>query len=242
MTTSMPGPRWRIGELAAATGLTARTLRHYEAIGLLRSPSRTEGGHRLYTEDDVQRLYAVVVLRDLGLPLSEIGEILDSKALPEVLTDHLASVEEEVVRLAGVRDRLRRLTAYVDEPVSATQLVDLIAALTRLDRELAPELADQLAARRAALGPAGARSREQQWRKLGTDLRHACRQGATPGDPALQPLLARARRQLEEFTGGDPAIWGALQRLRDEIPDEGLAGWDRELITFLHEALAADSP
>ncbi len=66
----------RIGDLARATGLTVRTLRHYESVGLLPAPSRTEGKQRLYTAQDVSRLYRIRALRDLGLGLAEIRRLL----------------------------------------------------------------------------------------------------------------------------------------------------------------------
>ena len=61
------GSDMAIGELARETGLTIRTLHHYDAIGLVTPSSRTSGGHRVYSEPDVERLYAVVVLRRIGL-------------------------------------------------------------------------------------------------------------------------------------------------------------------------------
>jgi DNA-binding transcriptional MerR regulator len=54
---------WSIGELAAATGLTVRTLHHYDEIGLARPSLRTHAGHRRYTATDVRRLHRVLALR-----------------------------------------------------------------------------------------------------------------------------------------------------------------------------------
>lgn len=83
----------RIEQVAARTGLTKRTLRYYEEIGLLAPPSRTEGNYRLYHEDDIQRLERIKRLKDLlGFSLAEIRE--------------LASIEEqrEQVRAAWNRE------------------------------------------------------------------------------------------------------------------------------------------
>jgi hypothetical protein len=63
----------KVGELAAATGLTVRTLHYHEEIGLLVSSGRTHAGHRVYDDTDVARLYRICLLRRLGLPLAEIG-------------------------------------------------------------------------------------------------------------------------------------------------------------------------
>ena len=68
----------RIEQVAARTGLTKRTLRYYEEIGLLPAPTRTEGGYRLYSEQDVQHLLRIKRLRDLlGFSLAEIREIAE---------------------------------------------------------------------------------------------------------------------------------------------------------------------
>ena len=69
----------RIEQVAARTGLTKRTLRYYEEIGLLPPPTRTEGGYRLYSEADVQQLERIKRLKDLlGFSLAEIREIADA--------------------------------------------------------------------------------------------------------------------------------------------------------------------
>ncbi len=72
------GPTMFIGEVAAATGLTQRTLRYYEEIGLLPPATRLEGGFRLYSQDDLTRLRRIVELkRMLGFTLLEVKEMLD---------------------------------------------------------------------------------------------------------------------------------------------------------------------
>ena len=71
---------YSIEQVATRTGLTKRTLRYYEEVGLLRPTGRTEGNYRLYSEDDVQHLERIKKLRDLlGFSLAEIREILDAE-------------------------------------------------------------------------------------------------------------------------------------------------------------------
>lgn len=70
----------RIEQVAARTGLTKRTLRYYEEIGLLAPPTRTEGGYRLYSEEDITQLERIKRLRDLlGFSLAEIREIAQAE-------------------------------------------------------------------------------------------------------------------------------------------------------------------
>jgi MerR family transcriptional regulator, repressor of the yfmOP operon len=76
-TAPVDAPYYRIEQVAARTGLTKRTLRYYEEIGLLAAPARTEGNYRLYSEADVARLEQICRLKEaLGLTLSEISELM----------------------------------------------------------------------------------------------------------------------------------------------------------------------
>lgn len=64
----------KVGEL---TGVTVRTLRYYDKIGLLKPASKTEGGHRLYTNEEIKKLQQVQFLKKVGFPLQEIKNMLD---------------------------------------------------------------------------------------------------------------------------------------------------------------------
>lgn len=67
---------WKVGDLAKLTGLTVRTLRFYDQIGLFSPSGHSDTGHRLYNEADIKRLHQIVSLKDLGLSLEEIQSIL----------------------------------------------------------------------------------------------------------------------------------------------------------------------
>src|ERR671937_1198634 len=104
---------WKIGDLAAATGLTVRTLHHYDEIGLLRPSERTQAGYRLYGEEDVRRLYEIRALRDLGIPLSEIPDALDGD-VRATLARHLERVEQDLQRQRRLQSLLRRILDAAD--------------------------------------------------------------------------------------------------------------------------------
>jgi DNA-binding transcriptional MerR regulator len=103
-----------IGEIARRTGMTARTIRYYEDIGLLASVRRVEGGRRVYTEDDIRRLKFVSRLKVLGLTLEEMKELEDlylthrsnDRVLPhllELLDRHLAAIEARIEQLTVLK-------------------------------------------------------------------------------------------------------------------------------------------
>ena len=69
---------YQIGEVAESVGLSLRTIRYYEEIGLVEPSGRTEGGFRLYTDSDVDRLRLVKALKPVGMSLETMGELLEA--------------------------------------------------------------------------------------------------------------------------------------------------------------------
>lgn len=102
MTDSSPAATLHIGAVASRTELSLRTLRHYDEVGLVRPSARSEGGFRLYTEDDVERLLLVRRMKPLGFTLEEMAELLE-------ITDAL---EAGTLQDAGAGDARARLDGY----------------------------------------------------------------------------------------------------------------------------------
>ena len=104
----------KVGELARRTGLTIRTLHHYDEIGLLKPSLHTEAGHRLYAADDVARLQQVLSLRQLGFSLEEIRGCLDRPGFSplEVIRLHVARLRQQIELQRGLCERLEALAAY----------------------------------------------------------------------------------------------------------------------------------
>jgi MerR family copper efflux transcriptional regulator len=108
----------RIGEVAARTGLSLRSLRHWEEVGLLRPKGRSEGGYRLYTEGDVERIMVIRRMKPLGFTLEEMSAVMRdietlSRPSSEKGTADAARRRLEVVwRQAG--ERRARLVEQLD--------------------------------------------------------------------------------------------------------------------------------
>lgn len=118
---------WSIQDIAGAAGTTSRTLRHYDNVGLLK-PSRVgSNGYRYYDQDGLVRLQRILLLRELGLGLPAIAEVLEGQRDTEsALHTHLALLEQERDRIGrqieSVRTTLRRTRG--DEPLMATEVFD----------------------------------------------------------------------------------------------------------------------
>lgn len=120
----------RVGELAAATGLTVRTLHYYEQIGLLTPSGRSPAGHRIYDASDEARLYRVSLLRRLGMDLAEVRRVLDDPAwdLTSALQAHLAALDARLDATARLRSRVAGALA-----AGGTDLLAVVEELTLLD-------------------------------------------------------------------------------------------------------------
>ena len=210
----------RIGEVAAATGLTVRTLHHYDEIGLLAPSGRSEAGHRLYGDDDLRRLYRIVALRRLGLSLDEIAAALEHEGpkLQAAVRAHLARVEEQLAATAQLRDRLVRILDALGEEAgpSSRQLIETIEVMTMHEQYYTPEQLEQLAARREALGEEGMRKAQDDWAELIAEVEAEREAGTDPADPRVQALMERWQALIQAFTGGDPGITASLKRMYSE--------------------------
>lgn len=145
----------RIGEIAGETGLTVRTLHHYEAIGLIEPSGRTDAGHRLYGASAVERLYQIAALRDLGMGLDRVGRTLGTAGaeLETLMSDHLEAVERRLEAAQRLHNRLHRLVARLDEQEDEVETDDLLRVLEdmtmlepTLDRRIAILVYDDLEA------------------------------------------------------------------------------------------------
>lgn len=219
--------RLRIGEVARRSGLTIRTLRHYDELGILVPSERTEGDYRLYSPADLRRLLEIQQLKSLGLGLAEIARALNDADhdAAAVIDEHIAAVEHRIqsdgrllVRLRELRDAaefgwddvlsliglIRRLehpepTVRMRATLDATADVPLSALLARFMAESNPGNLELLGWALAQHGPA-----------------------ATPVlVEALNAAGPAQRRQLVRVLGkiGDDDAVPALRTLLDDDPE-----------------------
>ena len=230
---------WKIGELARRTGLTVRTLHHYDEIGLLSPAERSAGGHRVYGDDDVRRLYRIVSLRSLGFPLDAIAGALDHQHFDarQAVTDHLRRLEDQIERDRMLRRTLRSLL----ERLETEDFLTTIEEITMHQRYYTPEQLAQLERRRQALGDDAIREVEREWGEIFATLRAEMDKGTDPADPRLRPVGVRAHELLEMFTGGDPGIQDSLKRMwENEAPEKVSRGMaDAAVVEYLARVRAA---
>ncbi|MBJ7290876.1 MerR family transcriptional regulator, partial [Williamsia sp.] len=205
---SEPETLYRVGQLAELTGLTVRTLHHYDDIGLL-SPSRRSGaGYRLYDGVDVERLYGILALRQLGLSLEQIAEaITDQTSLEAMLVAHSEHIEARLADIQRLQKQLGAVLTTVRTRArpTDTDLLDLIRKVMTMDARVENYFdADQLAAlavRREELGEQQIRAVENRWPSLIAEVDAAIAAGMDPASPEAGALATEWMGLLEQFHG-----------------------------------------
>lgn len=121
-----------IGEVAKTANVSVRTLRHYDAIGLLKPNSRSESGYRFYTDDDLCRLHDILTYRALGLALNEISRVLAEPSAErlKILTSQKQMIDDHIAQLTRMKKDLEK-TLKQEELTMATE--NKFAALNGFD-------------------------------------------------------------------------------------------------------------
>jgi DNA-binding transcriptional MerR regulator len=110
-------PNYTVGRIAALSGVTVRTLHHYDDIGLLTPTGRSTAGYRQYDEADLERLQQVLFYRELGFPLEEIVRLLNDPG-----TDASEHLRRQRRLLTERYSRLHRMIVAVDKALEAKQM------------------------------------------------------------------------------------------------------------------------
>lgn len=200
------GRRWSIGELARATGLTVRTLHHYDEIGLLSAGERTAAGHRRYTGADLRRLYRVRALRALGLSLEEIADALAEPAhMRHLLGAQLRELDAHAARIAELREQIHGLLGRLDavpEP-DPEDLMTTLEMMSMLENHFTAEQRSRLAGRRDEMGPEAVEAARTRWVELVNELLPHVASGTPVDDPRVRELVESWDAVGAAFHGGE---------------------------------------
>ncbi len=230
----------KVGALAKRTGLTVRTLHHYDEIGLLSPGSRTAAGHRVYGEPEIHRLQQIASLRHLGLRLDEIRDCLDRPqyALERVLELQIERIEEQLSRHRQLRDLILQLRnrLHSAEGVSVDDLTRTIEATMNFEKYYTPEQMDQLRQRQKDVGDSRIQEVQKEWTELFSAYGKAMAQGLDPKSDEVRALALKSKALIAEFTGGDPGIAASLGNMyRSEGAENVMEGHGMDMSTGLWE-------
>jgi len=231
---------WKIGELAKRTGVSVRTLHHYDEIGLLSPSHRTGSGHRLYGREEVVRLQQVLSLRQSGFSLEEIRMMLARResGAQRIIDRHIARLRQQIAAQQDLCARLERIAARYDS-ASAEEFIQAIEVMTMFEKYYTKEQLETLRQRADRLGEAHIKEVEQEWPRLIAEVRAEMQKGTDPRDPRMQALAKRWMELVHEFTGGDPGITQSLQNLYQGEPEFAAEqALDGEVFAYVRKALS----
>jgi DNA-binding transcriptional MerR regulator len=235
----------KVGELSRRTGVSIRTLHHYDEVGLLVPSRRTGSGHRLYGQKEIRRLQQIRSLQQLGLTLEEVGQCLDrpGETLEKVIGRQVVQLRERVRAETELLARLEKLEERfkAGDRVRAEEFLQIMETMTMVESYYTPEQLEQLKRRAETVGEDRIRAVEQEWPELIAAVKREQERGT---DPLSEPVLALARRWrdlVREFTGGDAGITKAVGKLhRDNTEREGSShGMDAAVMSYIGRAIAA---
>lgn len=195
---------WSVQEIARLAGTTSRTLRHYDDVGILK-PSRVgENGYRFYDQNALVQLTRILLLRELGLGLPAIAQILQSQEVEVALKAHLAWLRFEESRLAeqilSVQTTLARLQR--GEPLMAHEMFKGFSqnpyrkeAVDRFGASVVEESEQRL----AVLDPKGEQALLDEAQAINIALAQLLRSEKDPSHPEVQGWVARHHRWVSAF-------------------------------------------
>jgi DNA-binding transcriptional MerR regulator len=238
--------------VAQRLGVTVRALRIYERHRLIK-PLRTSAGWRAYGPDQMARLHQVLALKGLGLSLARIADLLNGrlkdldavlKLQEEALAGRRRQVEHALDLVATARRRLAEGAILSLDDI--TQLTRETTMTAKIDETAMKEIFDPLIEKHFTpeeLEKARAKKFDQAqvtsaWDVLVADVRRLTAIG-DPASPEAKDLLRRWNAQVEQFTGGDPALWAKSAAVwKDAMSDPAATArmpFKPEVFDFLKE-------
>lgn len=239
-----------VGAASSLIGVSVRTLHHWDQIGLVSPGGRTSTGYRLYSAGDVARIHRVLVYRELGFSLTEVGEILDDPSVNE--TAHL---EKQRALLAERIDHLRQMVCAVDRMMEAHAV----------NKKLTPQEQSEIFGQ--DWNPEYQREAEQRWGdteqweqsqqraagmskgdwqrvkadgdELNQQLARALREGLEPGSERANELAEQHRAMIGQFYDCTHSMQVCLATMYTQDPrfteyydnlEPGLAEWLRQAV------------
>jgi DNA-binding transcriptional MerR regulator len=235
---------WSIAEVVRMSGVTSRTLRHYDAIGLLRPARVAADGRRHYGRRELLRLQRILLLRELGVGLPAIGEALARTG------DEVAVLRRHRDRLEGERGRLARLVRTVETTIESIEGGAEMAAEKMFEgfepdpyeaearERWGDDAVEESRRKRASLSGADAELAATGFQRVHSGLAPLLAEGVPVEDPRVQELVALHHRVVSLSWAPGPEAYRNLGRMyvEDERFTRTVGGAD--LARYLRDAMA----
>ncbi|GAB2552571.1 MerR family transcriptional regulator [Gracilibacillus alcaliphilus] len=233
---------WKIGELAKLTGLSIRTLRYYDQIGLFSPSEYTASGHRRYTDQDLQRLQQILAFKQMGFSLEDIQQALkkEGRVIVKSIDQQIEHISEEILVQQTLLDQLKRIREALSQKENiAIEELTYLFELMRVDRSkyFTKTQLDQITEAFAANETE--KHNANMFKMLLDQLRAKKEAGIPVNDQSVKELAVQWRALTASFSQADSDLTRNAETFYADHPHLALHyGLDADLYSYLKAALA----
>jgi len=213
---------FKIGEVAKKTGVSMRSLRHYDKLGLLSPSGRSASGYRLYNNKDIYRLQQIVSLKQMNLPLQTIQSMLldDAMTLQQTLQIHRDFLRQQLKQQQLICRNIDDLLVRLDnqETLSLEAIYNTMEAIKMLETYFSTEQREALQKRTFNQSEAEGKRYAEAWTEIFMGLESLRKERIEPEDERTKPYALQAKALVQVFTAGDKGI---EQSLKSMVHQEG---------------------
>ncbi|VVE03824.1 MerR family transcriptional regulator [Pandoraea horticolens] len=229
--------RLKVGELAKRSGLTVRTLHHYDTLGLLTPSARSDAGYRLYERSDIARLHQIQALRRFGMSLSDIGQWLANRnvSLDTLIARQIDMLTRQIEDASRLRERLVRLQTQLSSG-EAPELAEWLTTLELMNMYDKYFSQDELA--RFPLYQ-NKQAHESDWPAIVAEVKGLMTRGEPSTGEAAQAVSRRWMMLIVRDTAGDARLLAKLNAMHESEPSvQSQTGITKDLMRYVKEAFA----
>jgi DNA-binding transcriptional MerR regulator len=228
----------KVGELAKTTKISVRTLHHYDEIGLLKPSSRTDAGHRVYTESDISRLHRIISLKDVGFSLDEIFQFVgkSQESLREIIDRQLEKIEEEKEELERREWCLKSINeiSFWEQYQGADTMLNMIREMTIQSQYFNAEERKILQERSRQIGSERSKEMHAKMASLTSQIKECMNNNISPEDTQVVALANEWNSLGKEGVGENPEIERKVKLMLKENPEmSSYRSIDESLLKYL---------
>lgn len=229
-----------VGQVAKRSGVSVKTLHHYDELGLLTAQNRSDAGYRLYTLDDLKTLKNILVLKNLGFQLQEIKEVIHRGCdLEPFISARISETEKVLQQRQQELAKLQQLSELHNR--TSNDINTLLTQMERIvmfEKHFTQEQLAELKKERDVMGPEALTKAEQDWTQLIADVQTAMNNQLSPSSDQAQALAKRWHDLVLLFTQGKPEREQALANMYQQEADaHEQAGLSPDMMNFIHQAM-----
>src|SRR5690625_150622 len=235
---------WKIGELAELTGLTIRTLRYYDQIQLFSPSEYTASGHRLYTKSDLTTLQQILSLKQMGLSLDDIKEMMKNKdedSATSIIETQMERVKRDIQIQQNLLSELEVTLEIIrsKKMMPVKEITELLGAMKLYqEKYLTKEQLDSIKDFYNKADKAELKDTGKKFKTSLEEIRVEMDKGTPSSNAKVRELAEEWSSMLRYITINDADIWRQAEKFHAENPDNELQfGMDSRIYQYIQEAL-----